>query len=118
MHKSSFSRRQFIKNSSLVGLSMAAFGSPLLSGCDKTDYTDNFTIRKPDVGESLSVFDPDAPKPNIVIINCDDLGYGDLGCYGNKAIRTNHIDRLAARAHGLTTFMRLVPCARHPGPVY
>ncbi len=40
----------------------------------------------------------EAPKrPNIVFIMADDLGYGDLGCYGQKTIRTPHIDRLAAQ---------------------
>lgn len=34
-------------------------------------------------------------KPNVVLIVADDLGYGDLGCYGNKAIPTPHIDDLA-----------------------
>ena len=37
-----------------------------------------------------------ASKPNIIFIMADDLGYGDLGCYGQKTIRTPHIDRLAA----------------------
>lgn len=34
-------------------------------------------------------------KPNVVIINCDDLGYGDLGCYGSKKNKTPYIDALA-----------------------
>ncbi len=35
-------------------------------------------------------------QPNIILINCDDLGYGDLGCYGSQVNRTPHIDALAA----------------------
>jgi len=34
-------------------------------------------------------------RPNIVFIMADDLGYGDLGCYGQKLIQTPHIDKLA-----------------------
>lgn len=34
-------------------------------------------------------------KPNIVLINADDLGYGDLGCYGATKVKTPHIDKLA-----------------------
>ncbi len=38
----------------------------------------------------------DAPRgPNIVFIIADDLGYGDVGCFGQTKIRTPHIDRLA-----------------------
>ncbi|EFX60811.1 hypothetical protein DAPPUDRAFT_17868, partial [Daphnia pulex] len=35
--------------------------------------------------------------PNIVLINCDDLGWGDLACYGGTAIKTPHLDALAGR---------------------
>src|SRR5215469_3800085 len=46
---------------------------------------------------------PAAKKPNIVFILCDDLGYGDLGCYGSS-IRTLNIDKLAADGTRFTNF--------------
>jgi len=42
--------------------------------------------------------------PNVIIIFCDDLGYGDLGCYGATRIATPHIDRLAAEGRRFTNF--------------
>lgn len=44
------------------------------------------------------------PKPNIVLIMADDLGYGSLGCYGNKQVKTPHLDSLAASGIRLTDF--------------
>jgi len=41
-------------------------------------------------------------KPNIIFILADDLGYGDLGCYGQKRLKTPHIDRLAAEGMRFT----------------
>lgn len=43
-------------------------------------------------------------KPNIIFILADDLGYGDLGCYGQKKIQTPNIDRLAAEGMRFTQF--------------
>ena len=44
------------------------------------------------------------PRPNIVLINADDLGYGDLGCYGNKEMIAPNIDRLAKEGVRCTQF--------------
>lgn len=41
-------------------------------------------------------------KPNIIFILCDDMGYGDLGCYGQKYIQTPCIDRMAAEGMRFT----------------
>jgi arylsulfatase A-like enzyme len=46
---------------------------------------------------------PAAP-PNVVIIFADDLGYGDLGCYGARGYRTPNLDRLAAEGVRFTSF--------------
>lgn len=50
---------------------------------------------------TLAVCADDAPRrPNVVLIYADDLGYGDVGCYGAKNVATPNVDMLAA--HGLT----------------
>lgn len=52
---------------------------------------------------SLSTSRAAAP-PNIVLIYCDDLGYADVGCYGNARVATPNIDRLAAQGVRFTDF--------------
>ena len=43
-----------------------------------------------------------AAPPNVVLIFADDLGYGDVGCYGSTKLKTPKIDRLAAEGIRLT----------------
>ncbi len=47
---------------------------------------------------------PSSERPNIILILCDDLGYGDLGCYGNTTIATPNIDRMAEDGLRFTDF--------------
>lgn len=42
------------------------------------------------------------PRPNVVYILCDDLGYGDLACFGNPIVKTPNLDRLARDGMKLT----------------
>ena len=50
-----------------------------------------------------------ADSPNIVVIFCDDLGYGDLSWFGHPTIKTPHRDRMAAEGVKLTQFYSVFP---------
>ncbi|RPE13516.1 arylsulfatase [Chitinophaga lutea] len=52
----------------------------------------------------ISSFGMAQQKPNIVLILADDLGYGDLGAYGQQKIKTPNIDRLARNGMRFTSF--------------
>lgn len=78
-------RREFIKQ-----ISGGIFGASLLNlsvNCDVHASTDS-----------------SKQTPNIIFILCDDLGWGDLGCYGNRDIKTPNIDRLAHQGLLFTNF--------------
>ena len=58
----------------------------------------------------LSAETPSTPdRPNLIVIFCDDLGYGDLGCYGSEKNRTPHIDRMAKQGMRFTDFYSSSP---------
>ncbi|MBM3786891.1 MAG: sulfatase [Acidobacteria bacterium] len=48
-------------------------------------------------------------RPNLVLIFADDLGYGDLACYGHPTIRTPHLDRMAAEGMRFTQYYSANP---------
>src|SRR6056300_294693 len=74
---------------------------------------------------ALQVLAEEAERPNIILIFVDDLGYGDLGCYGNEVIKTPNLDRMAKDGQRWTSFYAsgstCVPSrtglmsGRHPG---
>lgn len=69
-----------------------------------------------------------AKKPNIILIMADDLGWGEVGCYGQKKIKTPHIDALARNGMKFNShYAGNAVCApsrcslmtgRHPGKAY
>ncbi len=52
---------------------------------------------------------PKEELPNVLFILADDLGYGDIGCYGQKLIQTPNIDRLAQRGMRMSSFYAGAP---------
>ena len=59
-------------------------------------------------GVLLAAPQPKSKKPNIVFMLCDDLGFGDVGCYGSK-ISTPNLDRMAADGIRFTNFSAAYP---------
>ena len=55
------------------------------------------------IGAGLaSAAEPAGDRPNVVVILADDVGYGDLGCYGATKVKTPHLDRLAGDGRRFT----------------
>jgi arylsulfatase len=54
-------------------------------------------------GLCLAADNPDAGRPNIIIVMADDMGFSDLGCYGSE-IKTPTIDRLATQGLRFSQF--------------
>jgi arylsulfatase A len=82
-------RRDFLK---MMGLSAASMA---LSGCSITS--------------GQSVPEISGSRPNILIVLCDDLGYGDLSCYGHPHIKTPNLDKLAVEGIRLTDCYAAAP---------
>ncbi len=87
-----------------------------------------FTALVVGVGSLWNVARGEPRKPNVVFILADDLGYRELGCFGQKLIRTPHLDELARQGMRLTQhYSGNAVCApsrcvlmtgKHPGHAY
>jgi len=98
--KKRLSRRKFVKRAALGGLALTGGGLAysLFRKAPGPSYPATYSTRvKP-----LPTFAGN--RPNIIIINADDLGYGDLSCYGSRAIETPNIDALAREGTRFTDF--------------
>jgi len=52
---------------------------------------------------------PAETKPNIIVVYADDLGYGDLACFGHPTIKTPHLDQMATEGMKFTQFYSAAP---------
>ncbi|MDO8587861.1 MAG: sulfatase [Armatimonadota bacterium] len=77
-------RREFLCQSALAAAAVALLGQ------------EAFTASRPQ-------------RPNVILINADDLGYADLGCYGSDNISTPNLDRLAREGVRFTDFYACAP---------
>ncbi|NQU30890.1 MAG: sulfatase-like hydrolase/transferase, partial [Anaerolineae bacterium] len=66
-----------------------------------------FVLLAADVGQLQAA---SQERPNVVIIFADDLGYGDIGCFGASKIKTPHIDRMAKEGLRFTNFYAQTVC--------
>ena len=85
--RKNLSRRNFL---SLAGTTAAG---TILAGCSETMLSGS-TTNKNSAGD----------KSNFIIIFCDDLGYGDVGCFGSEKNRTPNLDRMADEGTRFTSF--------------
>ena len=56
-----------------------------------------------------TIFAAETPRTNFVIVLCDDLGYGDIGCFGHPHIKTPQLDKLAGEGMRLTDCYAAAP---------
>ncbi len=89
----------------LAAIGLAWLGRAALAPIDHGFEASGFGAGEgPAPGSILERREGEAPRPNLVIILADDLGYGDLGVQGSTAIATPHLDRLAAEGMRFTQF--------------
>jgi arylsulfatase A len=96
----------------LASVVVALLGGSLSCGGVQPDWPTSAPKSGDATAAALATPAPDLGPPNVVLILADDLGWGDLGSYGNRTIRTPNLDRLAAEGARFTSFYTSAPiCA-------
>jgi len=88
---------------------MQAALQPIDQGFDRSVFLDSDKAAEPVERIVQPAPGADPPRPNLVVILADDLGYGDLGIQGSRAIQTPHTDRLASEGMRFTQFYSSAP---------
>ena len=102
------SRRRFLKTAAIAGGGLA-LGGLGVRHFYRVDHRDFHPERAEAVLSGVTPLAAGEAAPNIVLILADDLGYGDLGCYGSTAVATPVLDDLAAQGARLTGFSSCAP---------
>lgn len=103
--RTSSSRRSSRLFSGLLssGLLSGLFAVACLPGHPVAHAADTATPAPATATATVTASREDTP-PNVIVIFADDLGWGDLSCYGHPTIRTPHLDRMAAEGMRFTQF--------------
>jgi uncharacterized sulfatase len=106
--KRALTRRDFLKGSLVAGgaVVVGGLGYRAVNHRLMRDYD---TARSERLLSGIRRAPNPEELPNIILIFTDDLGYGDLGVYGSKAISTPHIDSMAGEGARLTDFYSSAP---------
>jgi arylsulfatase A len=110
MNENPVTRRRLLRMSALAGgVTLGFFGlRNLIRLFDKKSTGDSIATAKDSISSSKvtlkKVKNFTGSSPNVIVIYTDDLGYGDLSCYGSRAIKTPNIDRMAREGIKFTDF--------------
>jgi uncharacterized sulfatase len=111
MHENRMTRRSFLKLGGAAAIGLSGAGIAGCGGKNDCELTIDPAIYDTPEKAGIPIGNLirrtgslEGRPPNIIIILCDDLGYGDLGCYGSTAIKTPNLDRMAATGMRFTDF--------------